>query len=311
MALEPGERIDLKRAIAHTLGQQEWGDIDLTLEEFSCLTMDQWDGDRESYVLAMLRPCDDEVLMQLDGYLHPKAGAPAQPQPRAFADPASPWAGSGIRLFLSHEHQHADHAGRIRYALARRSVDAFVAHDSIEPTEEWKRVILNALHSCDACVAFLTPEFPRSKWCDQEVGFCIARDRMVIPVDHGQTPYGFLGDFQSLKVRDSQGEDDVALAVFELLVRKPQTRDLMAQALVQRWRDTASYDQARENYGFLRRIPDGVWTQAMVDDIWEAHERNGQLRDASINWQDSRHALEALFESVPLTGSPPDDDIPF
>lgn len=311
MPLTPGERIDLKKGIAQTLGQQEWGNIDLTLEEFGCSTSDSWEGGRESYVLAMIRSCDDAALSELDSYLHPKAGAPVEAQPSTFDDPTNPWAGSGLRLFLSHEHKHAEHAGEVRRALARRSIDAFVAHDSIEPTEEWKGVILNGLRSCDACLAFLTPEFPESKWCDQEVGFCVARNRLVIPVDYGQTPYGFLGDFQSLKVKDGQDADDIALAVFGLLVRKPQTRDLMARALVDRWGSTRSYDQARENYGFLRSIPKEAWTQALVRDVWEARDRNGELRDASINWQSSEKALEALFADLPFPRPATDDDVPF
>lgn len=84
--------------------------------------------------------------------------------------------------------------------LAKRSIDAFVAHDSIEPTEDWKAVILHALASCDACLALLTPGFHESVWCDQEVGFCIARDVLVIPLNFGLMPYGFFGSYQALSV---------------------------------------------------------------------------------------------------------------
>lgn len=298
--LSPGDRIDLKKQIADTLERQEWQDIDLTLTEFGFPVTDRWDGDERSYILASIRDGNDEALSQLDSYLHPTAGAPVEPQPAAFDDPTNPWAGTGLRLFLSHEHGHAEHAGAIRRALSRRSVDAFVAHDSIEPTEEWKEVILNALRSCDACLALLTPKYATSNWCDQEIGFCIARDLLVIPVDYGKTPYGFLGDFQSLKIKEGQDENDIALAVFELLIRKPQTRDAMARALVERWGRTSSYREARENYGFLRAIPKDVWKQTMVDDVWRARDRNNQLREADINWQSSESALETLLRDTGL-----------
>jgi hypothetical protein len=300
MALTPGDRIDLKRRISQTLSQQEWNVVDLTLDEFGCSTEEDWRGGTDAYIVAMLRGCSDEVLTQLDRYLHPSASAPVEPQPATFDDPTNPWIGAGLRLFLSHVHPYAEHVGEIRKSLARRSIDAFVAHDAIEPTEDWKQVILNALGSCDACMAFLTPDFSASVWCDQEVGFCIARNRLVIPVDYGQTPYGFLGDFQSLKVKKGQDADDIALAVFELLLRKSQTRELMAQALVRRWVSTGSFDEARENYGLLRRIPKDVWTQAAVDDVWEARERNSELRHANINWRDSVDALDALFNDLPF-----------
>lgn len=314
MTLTPGQRLDLKKRIAQTLAQQEWGNIDLTLGEFGLPTTDDWRGnDREDYVRDMLRGVTDEAaLQQLDSYLHPAAAAPAVPQPHSFDDPTNPWVGNGLRLFLSHEHTHAKHAGELRQALARRSVDAFVAHDSIEPTEEWKAVILNALRSCDACLAFLTPAFPRSEWCDQEIGFSLARERLVISVEYGQIPYGFIGDSQSLRVKDGQESDDIALAVFEVLVRKKQSRDAMAHALVARWASTESWDEARENYSFLRKIPKGAWTQNLVTEVWNARERVHDLRTANINWQDSEQALHSLFEGLTFERPRAEpDDVPF
>lgn len=177
MALSPGERVDLKKRIAETLGQQEWRHIDLTLSEFGFPVSDQWRGDeRSDYVLEMLGPgAADGDLAELDGYLHPTDAPSAPPQPEAFDDPADPWSGQGLRLFLTHHSDYRGAAATLREELAKRSVDAFVAHDSIEPGEEWENVIISALRSCDACLALLTPGFKESPWADQEVGFCMAR----------------------------------------------------------------------------------------------------------------------------------------
>lgn len=310
MALSPGERVDLKRRLADALGAQSWSDIDLTLNEFGLPTTDNWrSDDRRAYVLAMVEGVsDDAALLQLDSYLHPSAKPPAPPQPDAFDDPSDPWSGNGLRLFLSHVHHYAPHAGALREELARWSVDAFVAHDSIDPTEEWQRVMLSALGSCDACLALLTPGFQESVWCDQEVGFCIARGLLVIPLEFGQMPYGFLGSYQALSVRKSQAPADIALAVFELLARKPQSRTAMARALVNRWESTASWDEARENFSFLRKVPKEAWTQQLVDAVWEARDRVHDLRTANINWEPSDAALDRLFADVQFARSPTDHD---
>jgi hypothetical protein len=318
MSLDPGQRIDIKKRIAKTLGQQDWVDVDLTLEEFGFPTSDRWDGQgaQQGYVLDMLRHgSTDEALVQLDGYLHPTDAPTAPPQATVFEDTASPWSGQGFRLFISHVHTYAEHAGALREELAKRSVDAFVAHDSIAPTEEWLEVILYALASCDACLALLTPGFHESNWTDQEVGYCIARNRLVVPVDFGLTPYGFLGRYQALPARKGGTHADSALAIFELLVRKPETRDAMARALVTRWSQTHSFDAARENYGFLRKIPADAWDQQLVNDVWHARDRNHELHAASIGWEPSGRALEALFADLPFERPPPptpveDDDIP-
>jgi hypothetical protein len=316
MALTPGERIDLKKKISETLGQQDWKDIDLTLGEFDFATTDHWNGsNRGEYVLDMLQAgSSDEGLTQLDSYLHPAHTPTAPPQPQAFNDPSNPWSGEGFRLFISHRSDYAEDAGALREELSKRSIDAFVAHDSIEPTEEWQDVILFALRSCDACLALLTPGFPASPWTDQEVGWCMARDRLVVPVEFGLNPYGFLGKYQALSVKKGHDQADIALGVFELLARKRQSRDAMARALVSRWENTGSWDAARENYSFLKKVPEEAWTQQLVNDVWSARERNHQLKTANINWKDSDKALEALLVSLPFTRPSPgadEDDIPF
>jgi hypothetical protein len=300
--LTPGQRIDLKKRISATLSQQEWRHIDLTLEEFGFATTDNWEHSTEAYVLEMLRAAgSDEALAQLDSYLHPEAGPTAMPQPDAFDDPSSPWPSDGFRLFLSHIHQDRVQAAALREELAKRSISAFVAHDSIEPTEDWQNTILAALRTCHGCLALLSAGFSESKWTDQEIGFCMARDLVVIPVEWGLNPYGFLGKYQALPIKPGLHQADIALAVFELLVRKRQSRDTMAGALVARWANTGSFEAARENYSFLKKIPKEAWTQRLVNAVWEARDRKINLREASINWKPSEEALRDLFCEIPFS----------
>lgn len=299
MELSPGERVDMRRRIADHLCQQPWPDIDLILEEFECRTSDQWSGDNRTYVLEMTRECPDARLTQLDTYLRPGTQIEEQPAvARIIGSEQSPWSGTGFRLFLSHVHPYAGVAGELRAAMALRSVDTFVAHDSIEATAEWKSVILEALNSCDGCLALLTPGFGSSVWCDQEVGFCLARGKLVVPVDYGQVPYGFLGDLQSFRVNQNMSADDIALAVFNILVRHPSTRLEMAAALVQRWEDTASFNAARENYSLLCAVAPEAWSAALIDRVRAARNRNEELLYANINWTDSETAVNKLFSEV-------------
>ena len=70
---------------------------------------------------------------------------------------------------------------KVREYFARWRIDAFAAGAVIEPTREWERVIETALASCDALAALFTPGFVSSEWCDQEVGYCLARN---VPIVH-------------------------------------------------------------------------------------------------------------------------------
>ncbi len=300
--LTHADRIAVKKRIASTLGQQSWLDIDLTLEEFGFPTSNDPDGGEASYVLNMIRHGgSDESLQELDGYLHPTEAPVASPQPKSFEDPSNPWSGNGFRLFISHIEKNKTMAGDLREELAKRSVDAFVAHDSIEATEDWIDIIKYALGSCDACVALLTPGFKESNWTDQEVGFCIARSLLVIPVGAGITPYGFLGRYQALPVNKDSTTSDIALAIFELLARKQESKHAMAASLVQRWASSSSFDAARENYGFLRMVPDSAWNQPLVNELWEALRHNGQLQQLNIKGKSPEMALAALFEDLPFS----------
>ena len=300
MTLSPGDRLDLKKKIAAALSSQQWGDIDMTLSEFGLPTVDEWEGDKDHYVRTMLRTSTkDEVLELLDSYLEP-ADTPANPPPvPVFEDSTSPWTGDRFRLFISHAHDNAAHAGALRTELAKRSIDAFVAHDSIAPTEEWVQVIEYALRTCDACLAILAAGFKESDWTDQELGFCIARNVLVIPLELGLMPYGFLGRYQALPTL-GRLETELSLAIFELLSQKEQSRAAMARALVARWADSDSFDTARGNYALLKKVPAEAWTQPLVDRAWEAREQNPQLLGASINYATSEQALETLFASVPF-----------
>jgi len=151
--------VELTKRLANTLAQQAWPDIELTLAEFGFPTDESWRGDAQDYTRAMLQGAPYDRLRELDGYLHPREGPQAPPQQDAFDDPSSPWTAQGFRLFVSHVHAYAGAAGALREALAARSIDAFVAHDSIPAGEEWEEVILRALRTCDACLALLTEGF--------------------------------------------------------------------------------------------------------------------------------------------------------
>jgi hypothetical protein len=202
-------------------------------------------------------------------------------------------------------HDYAKQPGALRTELAKRSIDAFVAHDSIEPTEDWQTVIPVCPAELRRCLALLKPGLRESDWTDEEVGFCMARERLVIPVEFGLTPYGLLGKYQALRIKKERTEAGIALSVFELLVGKRESRDAMAGALVARWPSTGSWDGTRENYSFLTKLPPEVWTQQLVDEIWQARERNYNLQTANVTWKDSDQALHDLFRGLPFSWPSP------
>jgi hypothetical protein len=94
-------------------------------------------------------------------------------------DEARIWTAGKLRLFVSHVSRIKTSATRLKAALDTFGVDAFVAHEDIEPTQEWalelELELELALRSMHALCAIVTPDFHTSLWCDQEVGFALGR----------------------------------------------------------------------------------------------------------------------------------------
>src|SRR5205823_2110310 len=74
------------------------------------------------------------------------------------------------------------------------------------------------------------PDFCASKWCDQEVGFAIGAQKLVVPVRLGADPHGFIGKYQAISGANKPSDqlaEEVALA----LSKHPVTRVKMAGAV--------------------------------------------------------------------------------
>jgi hypothetical protein len=77
-------------------------------------------------------------------------------------------------------------------------IEAFLAHDDIEVSEEWRERIVDELRRCDLFVPLLSKDFLTSNWAQQEVGFVTARPEVVImPLSIDRTtPPGFIAKRQ-------------------------------------------------------------------------------------------------------------------
>ncbi len=101
---------------------------------------------------------------------------------------------------------------------------AFVAHEDIAPTTDWLNEIRKALNTCHAFTALICEEFPKSRYCDQEVGFAMQRGILVMPIRLEGDPYGFMAPLQGVNAFEKspkycahftliEKSDDLKLAV--------------------------------------------------------------------------------------------------
>jgi hypothetical protein len=238
----------------HTVNNSDWSDDDITNDErFSPLQLSN--NDFAKFVNAALdretRP--REELEQLVAAIRPvaaHAGAHVvrrqefgvfegyklsdQPENQSHgavaSSPPAKWLNPHrFRVFISHIALHKDKATRLKSCLVRYGIDAFVAHEDIEPTIEWEREIEKALRTMDAFLAIHTIGFAKSIWTQQEVGYAVGRGVTIISLQMGEDPTGFISKRQALRRGDRKAEE-VAAEIDRILAKDPGTRDKLRVA---------------------------------------------------------------------------------
>ena len=154
MPLSPSQRVALMKEIAGRLSMEEWPLVDVTLKQFSLPWSDTWNGDKDAYVLRMIEEAPDQALIDLAqhvGFQFEEVSAPRIEPPF--------WRKGMLRLFVTHLATHSDFAAELQTELLNFGVSCFVAHNDVEPTQEWQAQIETALATCEALIALLHQDF--------------------------------------------------------------------------------------------------------------------------------------------------------
>jgi hypothetical protein len=273
--LNPGERVTLITKIAAALGERDYDEVDLILEQFEFRTSENWPGDQHSYVVERVKNASDTKLLTLHAYLFPEE-APAPEGPEARDDAAGGiWKPGFFRLFISHSSKQMAEVGELRRALRAHAIDGFVAHQNIEPTAEWQDAIETALRTCEAFLTYLTPDFHPSDWTDQEVGVALARAVLIIPVRRGATPYGFMGKYQALQGANKRTDrlaEEINTIISGHRLTKDRFKSAKARVKVAPEAGTPAGGEYRRSLNKLKRLEDAGLTDLFEDDpkLWRA-----------------------------------------
>lgn len=163
------------------------------------------------------------------------------------------WYTGYFRLFLSHLSSFKKKTALLSKVLRKYCISGFVAHEQIEPTKEWQDEIEKALFSMDALAAILTSGFKDSLWTDQELGFALGREILIIPIRKGIDPYGFIAKYQGLQ-GDGKTISEVADLLFKIIANHPKTKNRMANILVEQCLLQTEEETSVKLLNLLRRI---------------------------------------------------------
>jgi len=231
------------------------------------------------------------------------------------------WGGKNhFRVFLSHKSTIKIDTFRLKTSLAKLGLTAFVAHEDINPSEEWAREIERALFSMDALVALLTDNFHDSDWTDQEVGFALGRGTPVMAASLGLLPYGLMGKLQALKCKTLNDTDLMASEIFEVLLKKVSNEQRLFEGALERYSGSESWEQSAWNVDNLLSKFEKLERQ-QVDQIIKEYKMNSKNRDSFkgnkllhtllTKWTGERWPMKGGIIVFPEEKTSTFDDVPF
>ena len=221
------------------------------------------------------------------------------------------WLPNHFRLFLTHLSSFKVQTSKLQKTLRNYGIGGFVAHEDIEPTKEWLAEIEKALFSMDALAAILMPGFHESNWTDHEVGVAVGRDVLVIPLRRGLDPYGFIGKYQGLQVKDKT-VGQVASAIFNIILSNPKTKVRMLDCLVDQFLLSISVDDAfrlLRLIGMSEKLPERHGDKIIENFVSNNLISNNDNLRKSTNELLKKHGMKAVPEFVQEPSM--DDEIPF
>jgi hypothetical protein len=166
-------------------------------------------------------------------------------------------------LFISHRDSFKRTANEIKESLAFYGISSFVAHEDIEPSEEWIKEIEKALFSMDVLLALLSDGFSASIWTNQEVGVAFGRDKFILSVGLGEDPQGFVGKFQALRSR-GKNVDELCSQITAHLLNHPKTQEKMIFSYFSAIRNTKFFTESEKWAELLSSIKNVNESQANV-----------------------------------------------
>ena len=268
MPLSPSQRVLLMKEITTRLVAEEWPLIEVTLKQFSLPQSDTWGGPKDGYLLQMMNAAPDQTLVDLARHVGFALNEISVPAAAPF------WQEGMFRLFVSHLAAHRSSAANLQEVLLEYGISCFVAHNDIEPTQEWQTQIEAALATCHSLVALLHDGFHASYWTDQEVGFAMGRAVPVFAVRYGQDPYGFIGRFQAFN-GNKKSAAALGRELFDGYRKNKQTQARMSDIVVRLFEESGSFAQAKERIAYLEGLE--KWEPSFSSRIRSAVKSNSQI----------------------------------
>ena len=188
------------------------------------------------------------------------------------------WKPRLVRLFISHRDKYKKEARELADALEAYGISSFVAHDAIGPMTEWQAEIMKGLETMEIMLTFITDDFHKSVWTNQEIGFALARNIPILSLKLQNTdPKGFVSGKQALKGNFERPSDSVP-EIYRLVEKKLNNKKRMRSTLITAFIESPSWDDTRDRFDRLNKVVNDLSEQE-VKRIIKGFKNNSQLNN--------------------------------
>lgn len=180
-----------------------------------------------------------------------------------------------IRIFMSFQHDDREMARQFKRGLEVFGFSVFLAHDDIPPSADWPETIHYELMGMDVFLPLLTPNFKSSYWTNQETGFAIARDTLIIPLKVVEVnPYGLFYEVQALPV-DPDDLRGACLGVMEVIADCDHLREKFRKSLIQGFGNSVSWEDAISKSEYL--LSQSPYSEPEINTILRMASQNDNI----------------------------------
>lgn len=272
LQMDKSQRINLIIKIAEEMSNLDWDIIDGKLRQFNLRWQEEWNGNyKKSYIIDSLEDAEAGQLIRLassldirDFDLYP-------------LELPNYWSRVRFRVFISYRSRYKKEAGELAYALRPYLFTTFVAHRDIPPLTVWRDELLIALKTAQVYIALLTEDFREGEWTDNEVGFGLGRNRLVIPISYGGEPYGLLEHWHH-GLAFTEDYDYMASQISELIMKNELTGIEYLWTVIHHFANSSSWNDAKKYISMLEDFP--TIPSVFLDLIHDAAQTNREIADA-------------------------------
>jgi hypothetical protein len=179
-----------------------------------------------------------------------------------------------IPAFLSYSHKDRRLAGLTKECLDSYGFDTFLAHEDLQPSDEWQKTILKRLKNCVIFLPLLTDSFSKSDWTDQETGIAVGLKKVIVPLKVTRNPYGFISKYQA-QLLDSETVEAACWKVVRRLATKPKLADGIRDGVIQMFGKSRSFAAAADNAKKLKSLE--PFSNEQLNEIVSVSSRNSQI----------------------------------